>query len=101
MTFNTLNKVAYGIADSYVHTKLCMELSRRTPMVAVPVISTNLGFHPILASSFAILRDAGVVFLDPRTGDDYTEPYPPGHDHELAAGFDPGWILERARRVRG
>lgn len=100
LTFNTLNKIAYGIADSFVHTKLCMELSRRTPMITVPVISTNLGFHPILASSLAILRAAGVEFVDPGTGDDYTEPYPPGHDHELAAAFDPGWIVERARRVR-
>lgn len=100
MTFNTLNKLAHGVADDYVSTKLCMALSRRTPIIAVPAISTNLGGHPILPKSLASLRDAGVVFVDPLTGGDFTESYPPGRDDEIVAAFDPAWLVERARAAR-
>lgn len=98
MTFNSLNKLAGGIADGYVPTQLCLALGRGTPVVAVPMFSTDLADHPVTATSTGLLRRAGVRFVDPRTGDGDVRPAPPGHDDPIVAGFDPGWVVARVRQ---
>lgn len=98
MTFNTLNKLASGIADSYVPTQLCLALGRGTPIIAVPMFSTNLADHPVTATSMRFLRRAGVRFIDPLTGDANVRPFRPGQDDAVVEGFDPAWVVARVQQ---
>ena len=94
-TFNTVNKVAAGISDTYAAGMICEAIAGRTPLLMVATISTRLWGHPAVARSLAALAGCGVRFLDPLTGQpDRARPLEPGD--ELVAGFDPGWIVAAA-----
>jgi phosphopantothenoylcysteine synthetase/decarboxylase len=67
-TFNTVNKLATGIADTYALTVLCSAIGTRTPMVIVPFVSTRLAGHPAWLASLAVLRYAEATLVDPATG---------------------------------
>jgi phosphopantothenoylcysteine synthetase/decarboxylase len=99
MTFNTLNKLANGIADGYVPTHLCLALGRGTPIITVPMFSTNLADHPVTATSMRFLRQAGVQFIDPLTGDMDVRPFQPGQDDAIVEGFDPAWVVARVQQA--
>lgn len=58
-TFNTVNKAAAGIADTYALGVLCEAISTRTPTVIVPTVSTRLSGHPAWPRSVATLTEAG------------------------------------------
>lgn len=93
-TFNTANKLAAGIADTYALSVLCEALSTRIPTVAVPFVSTRLAGHPAWPASLTVLTTAGVILLDPRTGRvGIDEPLPSGTGEEVAECFDWNWPL--------
>jgi len=74
-TFNTLNKWVLGISDTLAVGLLCEHTGRRTPIVAVPGVTTNSGLdaHPAFQHSIGQLRDYGVhVIYEP-------DRYPPGN----------------------
>jgi hypothetical protein len=53
-TFNTVNKTAAGIADTYALGVLCEAVSTRTPTVIMPTVSTKLlSGHPAWPPSLA------------------------------------------------
>jgi phosphopantothenoylcysteine synthetase/decarboxylase len=92
-TFNTLNKLAAGIADSYAHSFLAEHLASGTPMTVVPMVSTRLWPHPAREATVRTLTAAGVTFLDARTGrTGPPEPVAAGTGDELAERFDPAWL---------
>src|ERR1700712_2868995 len=60
-TFNTINKVANGIADTRTHSFLCECVGAGILMMFVPMINDRLWNHPALGSSMRML--AGVDAL--------------------------------------
>lgn len=59
-TFNTLNKWAAGIADTFVTGALCEALGSDLPIVAVPYLKDRLARHPAFRPSLERLREHGV-----------------------------------------
>lgn len=88
-TFNTINKLAGGIADTYPLGVLAEAVGAGTPMIVVPFVNGNLAGHPIWPDSVRRLRAAGISIMDPRTGlFDELAPIEPGTGEEVADAFD-------------
>jgi phosphopantothenoylcysteine synthetase/decarboxylase len=96
-TFNTVNRMALGIADSYPLGLLCEALGEGVPTFVVPMVNNRLWGHPAWGAHQAALADAGVTFLDLRTGDAGTEPVVSGTGPDVVAAFDPRWVTDRLR----
>lgn len=95
-TFNTVNKLATGVADNYATGVLCEALSLRTPLIIVPFVSSRLTGHPAWLASLAVLRYAGATLIDPRDGAINThEPVQSGTGDAVAETFDWAWVLDR------
>jgi phosphopantothenoylcysteine synthetase/decarboxylase len=95
LTFNTLNKLAAGISDTYALGVLNEALAAGTPIVAVPVVSDRLWPHPALRPNLDRLAAAGVTFLDPQTGQQGAKPVRSGTGQQVAGAFDPAWLVPR------
>ncbi|GLZ75545.1 hypothetical protein Afil01_03520 [Actinorhabdospora filicis] len=65
LTFNTLNKWAWGAGDTFALGHLNRALGLGVPVVAAPMVSPALRHHPAYATSLATLAGAGVALLDP------------------------------------
>lgn len=63
-TFNTVNKLAAGIADTLALGLLCEYLALSVPIVVAPNVSPPLARHPQYRHSIARLRKWGVRVLD-------------------------------------
>ncbi|MGX6601882.1 flavoprotein [Micromonosporaceae bacterium Da 78-11] len=75
-TFNTINKLAQGIADTYPLSSVAEVLGRGVPTVVVPSVNTALAARAPFRRSLESLRSEGVrVLFGPE--DDW-EPKPPG-----------------------
>jgi phosphopantothenoylcysteine decarboxylase len=96
-SFNTVNKVAAGIADTYASALICESLGLTMPMVIVPMINQKLWGHPRLASSLTLLREAGVTFLDVQTGGTDPSPVESGTGDAVVDRFDPRWLTAAVR----
>lgn len=60
-TFNTINKLAHGIADTRALTILSENLGRGRPVLVVPCVNQDhLARHPIFQQSLATLQSWGV-----------------------------------------
>ena len=70
-TYNTLNKVAAGVADSVVTAPLAGALGRlqrgETAVLVAPTMHGSM-HNPILSRSLALLADLGVRVVPPRPG---------------------------------
>lgn len=97
-TFNTVGKIAVGIADTYVHSMLCEAIGARVPVLMVPMVKESLWNHPAWNDHLTVLADAGVWFIDPSTGEEKAAPVASGSGHRLTASFDPGWVVGSLRR---
>ncbi len=64
-SFNTLNKLAGGIADSLALSVVAEAIGRGTGVVVAVSVNDPLWAHPITAKSVATLRSWGVVVIDP------------------------------------
>lgn len=88
-TFNTVNKLAGGIADSYPLGVLAEMVGTGTPMIIVPFVNEKLAGHPIWPESVRRLRRPGVSIMDPRDGRlDELTPIVPGTGEQVADEFD-------------
>jgi phosphopantothenoylcysteine synthetase/decarboxylase len=95
-TFNTVNKLATGIADTYALSVLCGAVGTRTPMVIVPFVNTRLAGHPAWLASLAVLRYAGATLVDPRDGTvNAHEPLQSGTDEAVSEAFNWEWALDQ------
>lgn len=64
-SFNTLNKLAAGIADSLALSIAAEAIGRRTPVVVALSLNDPLWRHPRTSQSILILRAWGVEVVDP------------------------------------
>lgn len=92
-TFNTINKMAAGIADNPACSLLCECVGAGVPVVAVPMVNERLWSHPAWPSSLAVLRDAGVTFVDVRTGATDLQAVPSGTGADVVEAFDVSWAM--------
>lgn len=74
-TFNTINKWAYGLADTLALALLTEAIGLGLPLVAAPALNNAQAAHPAFDRSIAALREMGVTVL---YGPDIYEPGPPG-----------------------
>jgi phosphopantothenoylcysteine synthetase/decarboxylase len=64
-SFNSLNKLAAGIADNLALSLTAEAIGRGTPVLVAPSLNAPLLRHPRAAASLATLRDWGVSVIDP------------------------------------
>jgi phosphopantothenoylcysteine synthetase/decarboxylase len=69
-SFNSLNKLAAGIADNLALSLTAEAIGRLTPVIVALSLNAPLLRHPRVASSMASLRDWGVSIIEP---EDYGE----------------------------
>ncbi len=62
-TFNTINKWATGITDTFATGVLCETMGYGVPIVAVPCLKQQLAKHPVFSKNLALLRECGVHIL--------------------------------------
>jgi phosphopantothenoylcysteine synthetase/decarboxylase len=66
-TFNTVNKWAAGITDTFAAGLLCELTGLGVPIVAVPLVKDALARHVAFGRSLEVLRGMGVrVLFDPQ-----------------------------------
>lgn len=92
-TFNTVNKLAAGIADTLPHTAACQALGARTKLVVVPMASPDLWAHPAMDRSLQFLRQSGVCLVDVHTGGSDVGPFTIETGPQVVEAFDPGWLV--------
>jgi phosphopantothenoylcysteine synthetase/decarboxylase len=83
-TYNTINKLAHGLADNYALGLLAECIGLDVPVVIVPFINTALARRAPLQAAVAALRDEGVRVL---LGPGGFEPHPPGDGGSRIATF--------------
>ena len=65
-TFNTVNKWAAGITDTFATGLLCELTGAGVPILAVPLVKDELARHVAFGQSLEVLRGMGVrVLFDP------------------------------------
>jgi phosphopantothenoylcysteine decarboxylase len=68
--FNSLNKLAHGIADTLALSVVAEAIGRRTPVIVGPSLNQPLLDHPATQASLAMLRSWNVTIVPPEdTGD--------------------------------
>jgi phosphopantothenoylcysteine synthetase/decarboxylase len=65
-SFNSLNKLAAGIADNLALSVVAEAIGRETPVVVAPSLNAPLLRHPQTGASMATLRSWGVSVVDPQ-----------------------------------
>lgn len=63
--FNSVNKLAAGIADTLAHSVVAEAIGRETPVVVAIACNTPLWAHPRAKESAATLRRWGCTVVDP------------------------------------
>jgi phosphopantothenoylcysteine synthetase/decarboxylase len=66
--FNSLNKLAQGIADTLALSVAAEAIGRRTPVLVAPSLNQPLLDHPIAQASFRTLPTWGVQIIPPAQG---------------------------------
>lgn len=69
-TFNTLNKIAQGIADTLAHSLVAEAIGAGWPVIIAPSMNPALANHPQVAQSLKNLQRWGVTVVEPRQEDD-------------------------------
>ncbi len=69
--FNSLNKLATGIADNLVLSIAAEAIGRRTPVVVAVSVNPPLWAHPVARKSVATLREWGCDVLEPAAEGEY------------------------------
>jgi phosphopantothenoylcysteine synthetase/decarboxylase len=63
-TFNSLNKIAHGIADNLALSVVAEAVGRPTPVIVALSLNLPLTEHPLTAASIATLRSWGVSVIE-------------------------------------
>lgn len=64
-SFNSLNKLAHGIADSLALSVVAEAIGRGTPVIVAPSLNQPLLDHPIAGASVVTLRSWNVIVVPP------------------------------------
>ncbi|MFJ8202713.1 flavoprotein [Micromonospora chalcea] len=79
-TYNSINKIALGLADNYAMTSVAELIGRQVPTVIVPFVNAALAARAPFRHAVASLREEGVrVLLGPSY---HWEPHLPGNGNE-------------------
>lgn len=70
-TFNTLNKLAQGIADNLPLSIAAEAIGRGTPVIVAVSVNPPLWAHPRVKQSVEMLRSWGVQVIDPVADGEY------------------------------
>ncbi|WP_428963114.1 flavoprotein [Micromonospora fluostatini] len=98
-TFNSINKIALGLADNYAMTSVAEMIGRRVPTVIVPFANAALAARLPFRRAVASLRDEGVhVIVGPEHD---WEPHPPGSGNDRQRTFPWTTAFEIATRHAG
>ena len=87
-TFNTINKLAAGISDTYALGVLAEGIGKGIPTVVLPFVNTALASRRPFHQAVTSLRNEGVTVL---LGPGRFEPHPPGRGGEHQADYP--WAL--------
>ncbi|MCB9078124.1 MAG: hypothetical protein H6631_11065 [Anaerolineaceae bacterium] len=69
-TFNTVNKLSQGIADTLAHSLAAEAIGAGWPVIVAPSVNAHLARHPRFSQSLNTLRSWGVTICGPhQTGD--------------------------------
>lgn len=69
-TFNTVNKLSQGIADTLAHSLAAEAIGAGWPVIVAPAVNAHLANHPRFNHSLETLRGWGVTICGPhQTGD--------------------------------
>jgi phosphopantothenoylcysteine synthetase/decarboxylase len=98
-TFNTVNKVALGIADNYATSFVCEAIGAGSPVLMVPMVNQKLWSHLRWTSSLEDLRRANVRFLDVQSGEAEARPVESGTGDFVVRGFQPGWLISALEEI--
>lgn len=69
-TFNTLNKISHGIADTLAHSLVAEAIGGGWPVIVAPSMNPELANHPQVAQSLKMLHRWGVTVLEPEPAGD-------------------------------
>ena len=95
-SYNTINKWAHGISDTYALGILAEAIGLHIPLVALPFVNTALAERPPFRRSVQQLRDEGVhIFLGPGE----FEPHPPGTGDTRLDTFPWHLALDQAEQL--
>jgi phosphopantothenoylcysteine decarboxylase len=64
-SFNSLNKLAHGIADSLALSVAAEAIGRRTPVIVAPSLNQPLLEHPVAQASLGTLPGWGITVVPP------------------------------------
>ena len=64
-SFNSLNKLAHGIADNLALSVVAEAIGRRTPVIVAPSLNAPLLAHPQAQASLRVLPHWGVTIVPP------------------------------------
>ena len=64
-SFNSLNKLAHGIADTLALSVAAEAIGRGTPVIVAPSLNQPLLDHPVAQESLAVLPGWGVIIVPP------------------------------------
>src|SRR6266481_8877999 len=64
-SFNSLNKLAHGIADNLALSVVAEAIGRRTPVIVGPSLNQPLLDHPVAQASLKKLPEWGVIMVPP------------------------------------
>jgi hypothetical protein len=96
-TFNTVNKLAAGIADNYAAGLLCEALASQIPITIAAMVNNRLWPHPVWQHNLDTLAAVGVRFINIQTGHiGQPSAVQSGTGGDVIANFDPDWVLAPA-----
>ncbi|MDG4792835.1 flavoprotein [Micromonospora sp. WMMD1082] len=96
-TYNSINKIALGLADNYAMTSVAELIGRQVPTVIVPFVNAALAARLPFRRAVAGLRDEGIrILLGPKDG---WEPHPPGSGQNQQRAFPWKMAFETAARL--
>ncbi|MFA6271963.1 MAG: flavoprotein [Patescibacteria group bacterium] len=91
-TYNTINKIAFGIADNLLTTVICA-LPKATPVLIAPAMNCHMWENPIMKSSIERLENINVggsipkySFVGPQKG-------------KLVCGYEGEGVLEKNEEI--
>jgi phosphopantothenoylcysteine decarboxylase/phosphopantothenate--cysteine ligase len=64
-TANTIAKLAHGVADNML---TAVALATKAPLLLVPAMHHNMYTHPATQANIALLRERGVIIVEPEVG---------------------------------
>jgi phosphopantothenoylcysteine synthetase/decarboxylase len=95
-TYNTINKWAHGISDTYALGVLAETTGLGVPIVVLPFVNSALASRPPFVRSVEALRAEGVRIL---LGPGGVEPHPPRTGGELIDSYPWHLALDEAERM--